>query len=1520
MRRRIVLVIIIMAVLGALVGGAIVAVRRSSQGSVLRRAELALEVGKYDKAIELAQGYLAKQGDWRGELIIGRAHCSMGRYKHARAALEQGLARGGDEKLCMALADTYSLPGRKAMREAETVEQLREAAGLLESAQAAIARCPRSPWPAAVREYQGINYVTLAYVLRRESDLLRQASATAASAGARQESLEDSLQNGQALNRAQEYDALAIGTLLSVVREDPARPLAASALVEHCIKVGDRRSLQQAREIILSVPQRPPLAHVRLIVDDLSPHADASAPHARATLSAGLARIEEILSTSRQAGRAMSPADELVVKLYIGELKLRLGRLAEVESLCGEFGSSEAQSPAVGMLHAKLLIKQGKLQEAREELWQLAGAHRTWADAHYTYGLVSQALGQTNSAEQAMRTVIMLEPTHAEARQFIIGSLLAQHQPQSAFQDAQELYQAHPSSPAAILLYVRVACLCQRPELAIDALGKTVAAFDCPPVTLLAATRAYDTIRLLYPQRQVRDEQLALLNRLAQAKPQSSQDRLAIAGGLDMLGRLSEAEDLLSREIELEPDWAAAHFELGEFYSRHGRSAQAMEHLRKAAELEPSSNNYRLALVRELVAAEQVDQGLRQLRQVKAGLSGAGGFEDVLAAQLQIVQRQDVDVDKTLRGVEDPRAAAFYLAYAALAAGQADKGLEICNKGLASDAQDSDLLLLAAEAYRVLGQDRQCAGRCRDLLALEPRRLANYDRLAQQLYRMQGGAEPAKAVGQVAAELRAVGGADGDLVELAVGNLYYSLGRYGQAADVYAGVSRKAAADDALREQASVLAAGAFLQDQRPAEALACLPAAGGKSFWQSQALLLRVQAMLALNDPSAEGALGKLAQAGLKDQNFGMLEVAVRGYLQVKKPADAERLCKQVMQALGSDARPCLLAARMSLLLGRDSQADEMFEKAIALQAGDLGTYVLYAESLDARQEPQKALEVLDRMSARGQAGANAAGLKRLLLLLRWGLTQKAADCCREVAAGELAARPALCLDLGRILARLRQPADAAKLLRQVPQWSASFQDAQQELALLETKPQDRLARLQALRNEQPNSAALLELQMQAHLEMGQGEQALAAYRQFTAGGRPAPSEGSRMALQILIDQGQLTQAAELAARIQSQSPSRQWRQVAALLAADDPPHAGAAALLVQPDQADATDAALGVLLDGSSPERSKLWLSRLAELESPAASATRAWPALEALAALSAGDAELAKRSIDNLAAAKAVSHQPALQLLRQEPAPRAQQARELLKATVAAELGMTSLARLHARAALQADAKCAWAAMIAMQTSSGAVDLQQLQRGFADGQSPIASLIEARLAVEQGGSDKALAPLLEAVKTCGDSPELLMQLGQLYEKLGQLPKALETYERLLAARPNALAANNAAYVAAQLWPTDQDRLAKASAWIEQALKDPSAPEALYDTSGWIAYLQGRGELARKELQRAVVALPASPEAHYHLGMACKASGLTQLGQLHLRQAVALGAGPAATKSAQQAVSLAQQELAQAKGQKAP
>jgi tetratricopeptide (TPR) repeat protein len=187
--------------------------------------------------------------------------------------------------------------------------------------------------------------------------------------------------------------------------------------------------------------------------------------------------------------------------------------------------------------------------------------------------------------------------------------------------------------------------------------------------------------------------------------------------------------------------------------------------------------------------------------------------------------------------------------------------------------------------------------------------------------------------------------------------------------------------------------------------------------------------------------------------------------------------------------------------------------------------------------------------------------------------------------------------------------------------------------------------------------------------------------------------------------------------------------------------------------------------------------------------------------------------------------------------------------------------------------------------------------------DARLPGPYVLLARMYAADKKFDDALARLDKAVgATAGPrSVGPLMLTGAIHQAKGDIPKAQQTYEKILGIVPRfAPAANNLAYLYSEHGGDQEKALQLAQLAKEVAPEDPYVS----DTLGWILYKRGVYQRALSLLEESAGKVPQHPEVQYHLGMTYLKVGDTQKARRALEQAVASPAAFAGKDDARKAL----------------
>jgi tetratricopeptide (TPR) repeat protein len=145
-------------------------------------------------------------------------------------------------------------------------------------------------------------------------------------------------------------------------------------------------------------------------------------------------------------------------------------------------------------------------------------------------------------------------------------------------------------------------------------------------------------------------------------------------------------------------------------------------------------------------------------------------------------------------------------------------------------------------------------------------------------------------------------------------------------------------------------------------------------------------------------------------------------------------------------------------------------------------------------------------------------------------------------------------------------------------------------------------------------------------------------------------------------------------------------------------------------------------------------------------------------------------------------------------------------------------------------------------------------------------------AALYAETKRYDQALTRLDQLLKNNPGDSSALMLRGVIHEEKGDIAKAQEAYEMVLAINPRfAAAANNLAWIYSEHGGDRDKALQLAQTAKEVAPDDPR----ISDTLGWILYKRGVPQRALALLKESAAKLPDNPQVQYHLGMASAQAG---------------------------------------------
>lgn len=1484
MKRRIVLILIILCVLGLISGGVYWYLQTRSPSKLYSRADVAMKVGKYEKAETLAGRYIAAYpDDWNGYYLLAEVYSRQGRYEEAREQLEELQAKEPSLKPDMylvltRLAETYAFPAREFLNVAEAttpISKLQEAIEKMRKGNEILAGIPTDRQDRALEIQQGIamNKTFMGDFLRLIANRYMSAAEIADAAGEVELSQERRKQYAVVLQEAKQETRDAIRLYLTVVSQDPSRFIAARNVVQLCTMPDNREFLAEARKAILEAEGANPVAKMLLIMNELHVGKDEIAPPQ-----------SEILRVAQELDELLRQyPDEELILLRRAQLALSLSDFATVERFIATLFEGNPQHRDARLLEARLMQARGQTEEAERKLFSLKAEDPRWIEAHLAFAKAVDAAGKEERARAAMRRVTELDPTNAIALRFLTESLLRKGFFKEASVDAQSYYDAYPDDPDALRLYVES-------TIGMNQLDKVRKTLDQAKAEYASdASLLYETA-MGYKKIGDRENMLAAARLAAESTPNGLRGKLSVSRAMSLLGRTDEAETLLREGIISAPEYPELHYALGRVYEQTGKNVQAIEQFHQAVRLDPVHDRYRLELAKAYFNIGDIDECKNVLDKVSPTHAGAG----VMRLQIKLIQGEPISSEEALE--QTSGAGGLAVAMACLKAGDPNQCIAICNSELAKKPDDIHVRDILGQAYLALGQTDQCYEQWEMLLEVSPGQLVNYLRLARLLARDH-------TVPEVVHQLASIPNARPALIELAKGWLFIRIGKPSSALEVYKKLSGQPEVDMTIRNQARLAMAKILGQQHRWKEAIDILDQVGGNGILQNRSDLLKARLLIADQKWPQVKALLETLRADAKQQSHAVvLQRVAELYIAIQQYDEALAVCDDMEELFPKDPDTYLLRAWVLTILDRQAEAIQSYRKAIQCQPGRLGIYSKLARVLDHWQRPLEALSVLDELESLSDAGRLMALMDRGVVFNRWGLYAQAMDCYKQLAASRHGNNPKIQLYLGQALARIGQTNKARQILKNIPEYSDEYTQAQRLLIDLTEEVREKLTILHRLEANRSDPADILRTKMKILMDAGRADESLRSFQSFLneyPETQSMPAELHSLVLQAVSYAEDREAAIGLVRDLTRRQVHPVWTYITILLTADTQPEVAAALLPEDIHKSGLYDTLLGVYLarhTGDS-QAAQTWYDRFTHIDTQAGGqepAKRIPSSYKILVHLAMGATSQARAELESFRSDKIIDTSVADELIDYVEANDESgqaEALELLKASVALDLSMPKLSQSWAWNLLKRRPSNQWAASLIQASGIDEATLRQVRDILKPKDCILARAIEAEHLMQTKQFTEAAALYGRLARQEKGQTSFLFLQGTALENAGQFVEALDIYRRIWKSTGNPIAANNAAYLVSELAVQDEKQLAEAGHWIDQAVNASPGVWAFQDTLGWIRFLQGHHDEASKRLRRVVKELPDSLEVHYHLGAVESARKNTQLARWHLDAAIQIG-----------------------------
>jgi len=968
------------------------------------------------------------------------------------------------------------------------------------------------------------------------------------------------------------------------------------------------------------------------------------------------------------------------------------------------------------------------------------------------------------------------------------------------------------------------------------------------------------------------DAALAELRELVASQPRNLRARLALADALARLRRTSEAIAALRDYATIAPDDPAAATALASLLLDAGQRGAARRELERALELDPSSAAPRLALAR----LHRLEGNFDAARQTLAELAKEGHPRAHLdLALLALAQRRPDEARGRLK--QPPKEqrheglSLFASAVGALARGDHDEAIALATRlrerGAAHEAASLLLNIWLAKGdraalqavYATLADAREeLAAAYDDLLARSsPRQRPDLAvRLALvSLYRLAGWRDQAIAEARQARRLLPASVFLGELL-----------------ASCYQAAERL---DDELAVRKELVAA----HPDRPSLGVALARCHLRKGDYE--AALAACERVVERHPRHLDARLFLARLASMRGDYALAARSARAAANDHPQSADAWRILVWALVGAG-DLKGAAAAARRREIASPAFVPTAWAQAVVALSERKWQEALSHCEKGLAGPDPEPALHYLAGLACEG-AGRAPEALRHLVnaqwmwldqlaphlavgrVAERLGRFDVAADAW-QAAVAKAPRRSDLWLRLAGALTRAGRPEEALAVLRRLeppdPQTRLAVACERARALLASGRARDALDLAERILQEDPSRRMACQVALAAARRSGAADRALALLENIHKRLKDAPGGGD-LALLLLVSGH--PQAA--ASRVRRESRVAKPPPVQARLA-----RIAAAAALAAGDVEWAVDLARR-LQEARSPDAPG---SALVALSLAAGGADDAWRAeSERLARSAPWEARWLRGAVarlrrDKEASALAVAgllafsegwHGPAAGLLARALA-RLPDLPFLLGAAARAEAraGRLTQAIAHAR-----------------------------KLAKADPEEPRVWLLLGAVLEAAGKHQEACESYWRAVprlRTQDVAPALAA--ARLFERLGRIPQAMDTYRKIIELDPgNALARNNLAWLYAEHRP---DKLPEAETLAAAAVAAEPDVASFHDTLGWLRFLRKDYHGAREEILRALALRPTKSLYFYHLGMVEFSVGQRSRAERALRLALRL------------------------------
>lgn len=352
----------------------------------------------------------------------------------------------------------------------------------------------------------------------------------------------------------------------------------------------------------------------------------------------------------------------------LAELRLTLGQIAEARPLVNAILEGDNRDPAGLYLKGRLALADKDVVQAASLFEEAIGIKRTLSGPHLYLGLARWAQGRVEVAQEELREAIRLEPKNEAAHLSLAKLYLAQQKPTEAEKEAQQALRLNPSNPEAAVLVGDALVLGKNWSKAEEVYGTIIRQLPGHPLgyVKMAALRKVqarpEAAAQLFSQAlsHAPNDLLILqdyLLTLVQTKQPQQADRVLgqyltndsrdpnlwrLAGRFYLAQqKTDQAEKAFRKAVDLAPDLALVHYELGQLYFGERKFSAAESAFRMALKKEETNSAVHTALGLVLAVRGQMAEANEHYRRaVQLDATNAVAANNLAA---NLTERRDLD-------------------------------------------------------------------------------------------------------------------------------------------------------------------------------------------------------------------------------------------------------------------------------------------------------------------------------------------------------------------------------------------------------------------------------------------------------------------------------------------------------------------------------------------------------------------------------------------------------------------------------------------------------------------------------------------------------------------------------------------------------------------------------------------------------------------------------------------------------------------------------------------------------------